>query len=208
MGKNATTNHGNQREQPCVWGSSSFLSSLWHLPHPLQKRSPAAGVHGAPKMLVEATHLAAKAVSAAPISPRNARLPPIAQPPLSLSQTTLLWTITLPMSTREAAAATTTQLRPEDGTSVEAQDVETPRHRFSRSPLAQTWKDAAGGDVESSRQLASATLASSITSSALAVPQKTVPCSTLLLTFARIQNPSVIQSLLQRSSGLLDSSTG
>merc|ERR1712195_334124 len=24
---------GNQREQPCVWGSSSFLSSLWHLPH-------------------------------------------------------------------------------------------------------------------------------------------------------------------------------
>merc|ERR1711865_618511 len=103
---------GNQREQPCAWGSSSFLSSLWHLPHPLQKRSPAAGVHGAPKMLVEAT------------------------------------------------------------------------------------------------QLASATLASSITSSALAVLQKTVPCSTLLLTFARIQNPSVIQSLLQRSSGLLDSSTG
>merc|ERR1712166_822854 len=83
MGKNATTNHGNQREQPCVWGSSSFLSSLWHLPHPLQKRSPAAGAHGAPKMLVEATHLAAKAVSAAPISPRNARLPPIAQPHLS-----------------------------------------------------------------------------------------------------------------------------
>merc|ERR1712028_92670 len=88
------------------------------------------------------------------------------------------------------------------------QDVETPRHRFSRSPLAQTWKDAAGGDVESSRQLASATLASSITSSVLAVPQKTVPCSTLLLTFARIQNPSVIQSRPQRSSGLLDSSTG
>merc|ERR1712166_1163214 len=95
-----------------------------------------------------------------------------------------------------------------NGTSVEAQDVETPRHRFSRSPLAQTWKDAAGGDVESSRQLASATLASSIPSSALAVPPKTVPCSTLLLTSARIQNPSVIQSLLQRSSGLLDSSTG
>merc|ERR1712195_110501 len=125
-----------------------------------------------------------------------------------LSQTTLLWTITLPMSTREAAAATTIQSRPEDGTNVEAQDVETPRHRFSRSPLAQTWKDAAGGDVESSRQLASATLASSITSSVLAVPQKTVPCSTLLLTFARIQNPSVIQSRPQRSSGLLDSSTG
>jgi len=34
-------------------------------------------------MLVEATHLAAKAVSAAPISPRNARLPPIAQLHLS-----------------------------------------------------------------------------------------------------------------------------
>merc|ERR1711957_669946 len=84
-----------------------------------------------------------------------------------LSQMTLLWTITSPMSTREAAAATTTQSRPEDGISVEAQDVETPRHRFSGSPLAQTWKDAAGGDVESSRQLASATLASSITSSAL-----------------------------------------
>merc|ERR1711865_1221292 len=92
-----------------------------------------------------------------------------------LSQTTLLWTITSPMSTREAAAVTTTQSRPEDGTSVGVQDVETPRHRFSRSPLAQTSKDAAGGDVESSRQLASATLASSITSSALAVPQKTVP---------------------------------
>merc|ERR1712195_388563 len=132
----------------------------------------------------------------------------VATPTRPLSQTTLLWTITSPMSTREAAAATTTQSRPEDGTSVGVQDVETPRHRFSRSPLAQTWKDAAGGDVESSRQLASATLASSITSSALAVPQKTVPCSTLLLTFARIQNPSVIQSRPQRSSGLLDSSTG
>merc|ERR1712153_290427 len=51
-----------------------------------------------------------------------------------LSQMTLLWTITSPTSTREAAAATTTQLRPEDGTSVGVQDVETPRHRFSRSP--------------------------------------------------------------------------
>merc|ERR1711957_519879 len=99
-----------------------------------------------------------------------------------------------PTLAKEAAAVTTIRSRPVDGTSVEALAAPLAQPLCSTSLAAQTRRVAAGGDVESSRQLVSAISVNSTGSSAnVAKTTAAIRCTL----------PSISAKTLRQSASLL-----